>query len=100
MLTMVVFTLVSRYIHKEGSTWQDLTEALRVAGVHICLLPAPLPPAQAYKSVAGGPNPDLPVFGGKYTHDQMFFIAFGQVGPPLLWGYTSTCSPLKVLHDS
>lgn len=42
---------------------------------------------QAYKSVAGGPNPDLPVFGGKYTHDQMFFIAFGQVWCSL---YSST----------
>jgi predicted metalloendopeptidase len=34
---------------------------------------------QAYKTVAKGSNPDLPVFGGKYTHDQMFFIAFGQL---------------------
>ena len=98
---MVAFTLVSRYIHKKGSTWQDLTEAWHAAGVQLCHLdPRPSPPAQAYKSVAGGPNPDLPVLGGKYTHDQMFFIAFGQVGPPLLWGYTSTCPPLKVLHDS
>ena len=44
---------------------------------------------QAFKKVAHGPEPDLPVFGEKYTHDQMFFIAFGQVSPPLLCGYTS-----------